>query len=313
MGAHDRAEIPRPGPAARLLIAIDMDGTLLDTETEDRLRAREIAALEAVRQAGHVVAICTGRNRRSLGRLLARSGWRPDDVPQVLLNGAVVDGGAGLGLLSSNTIAHAELRRLVELFRAHDAVPMIYGTEESGEPLLYEHSDTNPVLARYLEHRRLQVGALERHADLLGVLPPSALEVGTIDLAAVIRPLTAAIRRELPGQVHVINTRSLLGEGRYFWAEVYHPACNKGAGVRLLAETFGIAPEHVVAIGDNFNDLDMFAVAAVSVAMRGGPVEVQQAADRLAAPAAESGAAAVLEDIAAGSFELPDGLDEESA
>jgi len=313
MDAHNPAETPRIGPAARLLVAVDMDGTLLDTETEDRLRPREIAALEAVRAAGHVVAICTGRNRRSLGSLLARSGWQPDDLPQVLLNGAVVDGGAGRGLLSSYTIAHAELRRLVSLFRAHGAVPMVYGTEESGEPLLYEHSETNPVLASYLEHRRLHVGALAGHADLLDVLPPSALEVGTIDVDEVIRPLTAAIRRELSGQVHVINTRSLLGEGRYFWAEVYHPACNKGAGVRLLADSFGIAPGHVVAIGDNFNDLDMFAIAGVSVAMRGGPVEVQQMADRLAAPVTESGAAAVLEDIAAGNFPLPDGLDEESA
>ena len=44
----------------RLLVAVDMDGTLLDTEDEDRLRPREIAALEAVRAAGHVVACFHG-------------------------------------------------------------------------------------------------------------------------------------------------------------------------------------------------------------------------------------------------------------
>lgn len=299
--------------AARLLVAIDMDGTLLDTEVESRLRPREIAALEAVRAAGHVVAICTGRNRRSIDRLLERSGWQPADLPLVLLNGAVVDGGAGRGLLSRQTLVRPVLSHLVELFREHGAVPMVYTTEDDSEVLLYEHNATNDVLRDYLEHRRLHVGGLAGHDDLLAVLPEAALEVGTIDLESVIRPLSAVLRRELPDRVRVINTRSLLGRQRYFWAEVYHPACSKGAGVRILADAFAIRPQDIVAIGDNFNDLDMFAVAGVSVAMRGGPAEVTAAADRLADPVAESGAAAVLEDIAAGTFDLSTSRRKESA
>ena len=43
-----------------------------------------VGALEAVRAAGHVVAICTGRNRQSLESLLDRSGWHPADLPKVL-------------------------------------------------------------------------------------------------------------------------------------------------------------------------------------------------------------------------------------
>jgi hydroxymethylpyrimidine pyrophosphatase-like HAD family hydrolase len=309
--SHDRT--PASRATTRLLIAVDMDGTLLDTETESRLRPREIAALDAARAAGHVVAICTGRNRRSIARLLERSGWQPDDLPLVLLNGAIVDGGAGRGQLSFHTLAQPVLRRLVELFREHDAVPMVYTTEDDSEVLLYENSATNDVLRDYLEHRRLHVGGLAGHDDLLDVLPAAALEVGTIDLESVIRPLTDVLRRELPDRVRVINTRSLLGQQRYFWAEVYHPACSKGTGVQILADAFGIAPRDIVAIGDNFNDLDMFAVAGVSVAMRGGPTEVQAAADRLADPVARSGAAAVLEDIAAGTFDLATDRRKESA
>ena len=68
----------------------------------------------------------------------------------------------------------------------------------------------------------------------------------------------------------------------------------------------------IVAIGDNYNDLDMFEVAAVSVAVRGGPEDVQRVADRLADPVEESGVAAVLEEIAAGEFPLP-GVDREES
>ena len=298
---------PETAQAERLLVAVDMDGTLLDTEIDDRLQPREIAALEAVRTAGHVVVICTGRNRRSLGRLFERSGWQPGDLPQVLLNGAIVDGGGDLGLLGFNTVGRDVLHTLVGLFREHGAVPMIYDTEEAGDTLHFELGPTNPVLGRYLEHRRRHVGALSGHRDLLAVLPAEALEVGTIDTAEVVFPLTESVRRELDGRVRVINTRSLFGGGGYYWAEIYHPACSKGTGVQKLADRLRIPPRRIVAIGDNFNDLDMFAVAAVSVAVRGGPVEVQKAADRLIAPVAEGGAAGVLWEIADGRFDLDGG------
>ena len=297
----------------RALIAIDMDGTLLDTEADDRLRPREIAALEAVRAAGHIVAICTGRNRQSLDSLLDRSEWHPADLPKVLLNGAVVDGGDGIGILAQQVIDRDVMARLVALLRQFDTVPMIYATEEDGGTLLHERGETNPVLTRYLHHRRERVGAITDVDDLLDHVPAAALEVGTIDLEAVIQPLTVAIRAELSDRVRVINTRSLLGGGRYFWAEVYHRSCSKGAGVLLLAEALDIPPGRLIAMGDNYNDLDMFAVAAVSVAVSGGPRDVQAAADRVAAPLAEFGTATVLEEIAAGRFDLPTPRDEESA
>ncbi|MEZ4387271.1 MAG: HAD family hydrolase [Candidatus Krumholzibacteriia bacterium] len=298
--------------ARRLLVAVDMDGTLIDTEAEDRLRPRELASLAAVRAAGHVVAICTGRNRQSLDSLLDRSGWHPADLPKVLLNGAMVDGGAGHGVLAHNVIHRPVIARLVGLYREHGALPMVFGADHDGGGLRLQAGAPNPVMERYLAHRRDQVGA-QRPPGPSGRAARDGARVGTIDLHEVIQPLTAAVRAALRDEVRVINTRSLLGGGRYHWAEAYHHACSKGTGVRLLASALRIAPSRIVAIGDNTNDLDMFAEAAVSVAMAGGPAEVQAAADRLTGSAAEGGAAAVLEDIAAGRFALPAVPDEESA
>ena len=133
-------------------------------------------------------------------------------------------------------------------------------------------------------------------------MPAQALEVGTIDTAEVVRPLTAAIHAELGDRVRVINTQSLLGDGQYFWAEVYHHGCSKGTGLRHLAAAYSIASARVVAIGDNYNDLDMFAEAGVSVAMSDGPADVRAAADVVTGSVADGGAAAVLEAIAAGTF-----------
>ena len=223
----------------RLLVAVDVDGTLLDTEFDDVLRPREIAALQAVREAGHVLALCTGRNLNSTRALLKNSGWFPADLPMVLLNGAVVWGGVPRRKLACKELDSARVRRLVELFREYKTVPMVYGTDDTGGLLHHETRPLNDVLGRYLDARRGSVGAVEVVDDLLAVDVPQALEVGTIDRKDKIMALTAAITGEMGDVVKVINTRSLIGGGEYYWAEVFDRATDKGAGLRVLAEFVG--------------------------------------------------------------------------
>ena len=279
-----------------------MDGTLLNTEFDEVLGPREISALGAVRQAGHVLALCTGRNTRSVQSLLEKSGWNPDDLPMVLLNGALVRGGMPRRQLVCNELDGNQIRELVPLFRDHGTVPLIYGTDQDGGVLHHETSSVNDILGRYLSVRRNAVGAIHTSSDLLDIPWERALEVGTIDVHEKIMALTEEIHGRLNGKVVVINTRSLLGKGHYYWAEVYRAGSDKGTGVRTLAAEEGIAVERIVAIGDNFNDLAMFEVAGCSVAMGNSPDEVKSKADVIAADVEGSGAAEVLENIAAGRF-----------
>ncbi len=288
-----------------LLVAVDVDGTLLDTEFTDELREREIEAMRAVRAAGHILALCTGRNQRSLSGVLDPVGGDFVDLPRVLLNGAQVIGGRPARTLAHHVLPRPLLRRLVEIFRRHDAVAMVYDTEERGSLLHHEDRRPNGVLARYLRRRAETVGAVLAVDDLLAHLPPEALEVGTIDTAERVAALSEEILGELAGQVTVVNTETLLARDRYRWAEVYHPACSKGAGARLLASEYGISAARIVAVGDNYNDLDLFAAAAWSVAMGNAPESVREAADHVARPVTESGAARILEELAAGRLPAP--------
>lgn len=289
----------------RLLVAVDVDGTLLNTEVDDVLPAREIAALQAVRDAGHVVALCTGRNLNSTRGLLEKSDWFPDDLPMVLLNGAVVWGGSPRRRLACNVLDGVQVRRLIALFQEHGTAPMIYGTDDQGGVLFHQERPVNDILERYLTNRRVSVGAIHAAADLLALPWQDALEVGTIDRWERIEPLSEAVRREMPDEVRVINTQSLLGRGEFFWAEAFHGATDKGSGMRVLAQDCGIPMDRLVAIGDNYNDLDMFLAAALSVAMANSPDEVKDRADLVAGDVAAGGAADILERIARGDLAPP--------
>lgn len=287
----------------RILVAVDVDGTLINTEFDDTLGRREIEAMEAVAAAGHLPVFCTGRNTRSLNSLLELSNWDPASMPRILLNGALVWSGHPARRLAEHSLEGEQVRRLVELFLEHGAVPMVYGRDDDGGCLYHPRRPINPIQANYLKMRRHTVGAIEILDDMRDLPLDQALEVGTIDREERIRGLTRAIADELADRVRVINTRSLLGGGAYYWAEAFHAECNKGAALRTLSASLDPRPTRIVAIGDNYNDLDMFEVADFSVAMGNSPDEVKQRADLVTEAVQHGGAARVLEQIARG--EMP--------
>ncbi|HEX9029817.1 MAG TPA: Cof-type HAD-IIB family hydrolase [Anaerolineales bacterium] len=73
--------------------------------------------------------------------------------------------------------------------------------------------------------------------------------------------------------------------------DIQHKYVNKGRALQRLAQRLGIPMRRVMAVGDYYNDVDMFKAAGLSVAMGNAPLEVRQAAD-LVAPANDEGGAA---------------------
>jgi hypothetical protein len=68
--------------------------------------------------------------------------------------------------------------------------------------------------------------------------------------------------------------------------------------VRYLAEDYlGLRPENVMAVGDNFNDLEMLQYAGIGVAMGDAPSEIQALANWVAPGVEEDGVAAAIEEF----------------
>ncbi len=62
--------------------------------------------------------------------------------------------------------------------------------------------------------------------------------------------------------------------------EMFHPAVNKRLAVSYLAEEImSLRPENVMAIGDDFTDIEMLKYAGIGVAMGHAPLQVRDAAD----------------------------------
>jgi len=81
-----------------------------------------------------------------------------------------------------------------------------------------------------------------------------------------------------------------------YFVEAAHPAVNKGAAVKFLAEErLGLQPHQIMAIGDNYNDLEMLSYAGFGIAMGTAPPAVKQVAKDLAPSAEADGVAIALE------------------
>ena len=58
--------------------------------------------------------------------------------------------------------------------------------------------------------------------------------------------------------------------------EIINKKASKGNGVKKVIDTYHINSEEVIVIGDNFNDVDMFLKAGISIAMGNAPEEVKR-------------------------------------
>jgi hydroxymethylpyrimidine pyrophosphatase-like HAD family hydrolase len=82
------------------------------------------------------------------------------------------------------------------------------------------------------------------------------------------------------------------------YLEATHPLSHKGDAVRFLAEDLlGLQPHNVMAIGDNFNDLEMLDYAGLGIAMGNAPLEVQAMARWIAPDIEADGVAVAIENF----------------
>ncbi|TFG67170.1 MAG: hypothetical protein E4H24_06855, partial [Thermomicrobiales bacterium] len=79
--------------------------------------------------------------------------------------------------------------------------------------------------------------------------------------------------------------------------EFVAPGVSKGRAVRWLARRLGVPLGAVMAIGDQWNDLEMLAEVGHGAAMPTAPTEVQRVARYIAPPLAEEGVARMIESL----------------
>src|SRR5262245_6733833 len=257
------------------MLVVDVDGTLIGSSR--RVTPRVKAAVRSALDAGVLITLATGRWFRSAQPVAADLGL---ELPIILHNGALVKDS-----LTGEILDHCHLpldlaAGALEIIGRHGLQPIVYGNAFAGEWLLAGPPELDtPSTARYRSSkeglRRVPLGALLAEGE--------PLELVVAEVFARAEPLVADLGR---GPWRTVTSMSLAApEARL--VEILAPDCSKTNAIRRLGARFGIGLEHVMVVGDNFNDLDMIEAAGLGVAMANAPAGVRERA-RWIAPHVES-------------------------
>lgn len=266
------------------LLALDVDGTLLDPDEQITPRVR--SAVQAALEQGCLVTLATGRRLLSARHIAAELGL---SLPLILHGGAVVQESSTGAVLYDDPLDPAVVQAIVATMLAHDAQPIVY---ESPAVLgrLYAGSPTrdNDAIRQYAALR----GPILRVDDAALGTVPHALQVAALAAPGELAALATALQ-QLPG----------VGLLRGLWhvvpcceaIEVYRAGCSKARALRELAAMHSIAMDEVMAIGDGLNDCDILAAVGLGVAMGNACPEACAAARLQVGSNAQDGVAEAIE------------------
>jgi Cof subfamily protein (haloacid dehalogenase superfamily) len=280
------AQRSRPTPTCPIgLIALDLDGTLIGEDLV--LGPRTRAAIAAARKRGVAVSIVTGRMTSS-ALPYARELGLVD--PIVAYQGALVRAlpppaaDPHLGrILAHRPLAADAARDVIAWAKTVGLEPHVNNLErfviQADDPRAEDYSswlgsraEVVDDLRTWLRHPISKVIAVAAAGD---PIPESVLVEG---------------RRRFAGRAAVT-----ISHPRFL--EFLAPDVSKLVGVRHLARRARVPLGRVLAIGDQFNDLEMIAGVGHGAAMPSAPAAVRAAARYIARPLAEEGAARMIEQL----------------
>ncbi len=262
------------------LIAIDMDGTLLNPDHVVSEANKE--AIRAAKAQGIEVFIATGRSYQEAFEPVAAEGL---ELPYICMNGAEVRDVTG-DLLVATYLPEKDIRNILSILETYnidyqifvDKTVYIKDIQDQIDTFvqLAEEKDLTPnveEIRREVEDRikRGIIRVVESFEPVLAEHPQTIYKVfGTSFNRGNLDKARAALQ-EIPSLAI-----SSSGAGNL---EITNIQAQKGIALEKLAESKGIPMEQVMAIGDNYNDLSMMERAGRSVAMGNAPEEIQAACD----------------------------------
>ena len=250
-------------PTTIRLIGIDLDGTLLDSAGV--LPDANRRAVHAAVEAGIHVAIVTGRSypfaRPAVDGL-------PSSVSLIVSSGAVeraMDGSTVARRLLGRDAARSVLEATVD----HRTCAALIFDRDHADQIVYESMDWNlPGRKGYFARNR---SLISQSIPLEGALVEDPIQVFFSGRVHHMRELYKSVRG-FDGAVSVSLTEYVRRD--FSLVDVTDQAATKGRALEWRAQQLGIDQSQVMAIGDNFNDLEMLTYAGLPVVMENAVPEL---------------------------------------
>jgi len=261
------------------LLAVDLDGTLTDSEKKITSRTRE--ALQEMQEAGHILALATGRPEPGVMPLAQELELKKYGGYVIACNGGLIVDCKTWEKVYEKTLP----RELVaEIFDFAEELGIGIYTYASRGIVAGSRHDRYMEYASHINH--LEIIHPDNPMDL--VTEPAAKCMGTVpeEFAPEVKE---KLRERFGDRITILRSEP-------FFVEMIPKGVDKAQGIAVLLERLGLAREDVIACGDGFNDISMVKYAGLGVAMANAQDSVKEAADVVTLSNDEDGVARVIEE-----------------
>ena len=270
------------------LIAIDIDGTLLDPKFQ--ISAANLEALNRAHTSGIEVALVTGRRHNFALPVANAIGF---DVTLISSNGAVTRSSTGEHFhrdLLPAPVAQRLLRYMVG-FRSNTV--LTFDRDGKGAIVLETADELNLSIQRWLEKNSEWTEFIVPLEDALTEDPVQAMFCGNIPKMSAVQKML--LDCDFGNQFTVLRTQ--YDARNLCIVDILNQDCSKGHALQRWTEHRGIPRDQVMAIGDNFNDVEMLQFAGFPVLMANACDELKQNGWTLTLSNDESGVAYAINQV----------------
>lgn len=255
------------------LVAIDMDGTLLNSQHQ--LSPGNEVALRRALAAGVKIIFATGKTRTSAVPIIEKLKL---DTPGVYSQGLVITHGDG-SILYERTLAAALAHKMAAFAQAANCSMVAYSGPDIVTSVRDEYTD---VFINYHEPAPIAYGSW---TAVFAARPVNKfIIVSTKERIDQIRPQLE----------QTIGQEATIVQALDYMVEILPPGASKGDGLRRVLAHLQIDPARVMALGDGENDVEMLQLAGLGVAMGNAMPAAKKAADVVTATNDEDGVAQAL-------------------
>src|SRR5437016_12744701 len=267
------------------LLAVDIDGTLLNPQFQ--VAEADLAALERARETGIEVILVTGR-RHTFALPIAQSlGF---DLWVISSNGAITRSLRGETFHRDFLPAATTLQLCAAMKEFRGNTVLTFDTETKGAIVLEHMDELGASIQRWLEKNMNFIEFVIPVEKSLVSDPVQAMFCGSIP--RMHQALAALKACGLEQEITVLRTEYPLRDLSI--VDVLNQGCSKGHALERWASYRSIPREQVMAIGDNYNDIEMLAFAGYPVIMGNASAELRDRGWAVTLPNDQCGVAAAV-------------------
>lgn len=264
------------------LVAIDLDGTL--TDSEKNIPKQNFDALMRIQRKGVKIVLASGRPKYGIQKLSDELQMPEYNGFVLAYNGATVIDCSSNTIISSISLPRQVLPSLCETAKELNVAILTY--DAPNDLILTEIRDNKWIEYVAWLNNRMKIKYVENLNEAAPNELPKCLMVGEPNRMAEVEPI---IRQKYP-QIDAYRSSSYI-------LEIVPKGIDKAKILSSLVDNLGLNSNQVVAFGDGYNDIEMIRYAGLGIAMANGCDEIKQIADYITLSNDENGVAYAIDKL----------------